>query len=167
MPFDPKRVAKVNEVLGEPELYPPELLSWILKKLSDNPFFQVAMVQLPAVESEVEVGDPGAAEFVSPYENYTGGWYPAAYWRDLSNVVHVEGLVKTTSGILVDSTIFTLPAGFRPKYNKLTAQACSIGGGSDQHARVDFRSDGTVRYMGPTTGTISYLSINATFKAFS
>ena len=167
MTFDPKRQAKVLDVLGDPELYPPELLSWILKKLTDNPFFQVAEVQLPNVESEVEVGSDGAATFVSPYENFGAGWVPAAYARDPWRTVFVWGLVKTSAGILVDSTIFTLPAGFRPKYNHLSAQAVSIGGGADEHARVDFRSDGTIRYMGPTTGTISYLSINGCFKAFS
>ena len=56
MPFDPKRYQKVQEILGEPELYPAELLSWILKKLTDNPYFQVSQVQLPAVDDWTNVG---------------------------------------------------------------------------------------------------------------
>lgn len=166
MPFDAKRYEKVQEILGEPDLYPAELLSWILKKLTDNPYFQVSDVQLPTADDYVSVGDAGQPTFVSPWAHYGGGFLPASWRKDPFGTVFIDGLVKTTSAVLTNTTIFTLPAGYRPKASLMHSQHFDAGGAGSGECRVDYYADGRVQYIGPG-GTVSYLSIGMAFKAFS
>ena len=165
MPFDPKRYQKVQEILGEPELYPAELLSWILKKLTDNPYFQVSQVQLPAVDDWTNVGGVGGPSFTSPWAIWDPSQNPPRFRKDPFGTVFVEGLVKTTSAASVSGNIFTLPVGYRPSSLKLTSQLGAIGGVEAQR-RIDFHADGTVTWQG-TASTVQYVQIEAVFKAFS
>lgn len=165
MPFDAKRYSKVQEILGEPELYPAELLSWILKKLSDNPYFQVSQVQLPAVDDWTNVGGVGGPSFTSPWAIWDPSQNPPRFRKDPFGTVFVEGLVKTTSAASVGGNIFTLPVGYRPSSLKLTSQLGAIGG-VEALRRIDYHADGTVTWQG-TASTVQYVQIEAVFKAFT
>lgn len=66
------------------------------------------------------------------------GWGNAAYFKDSMGIVHLGGTVKRTSGS--DTTIFTLPSGYRPSVNRSFP---SIG--SDAAATIDALSTGVVR----------------------
>jgi hypothetical protein len=49
---------------------------------------------------------------LNSWVNFGSGFNNAGYWKDPFGVVHLRGLVKSGTGI--PSTIFTLPAGYRP-----------------------------------------------------
>lgn len=58
-----------------------------------------------------EVGASGQPAFVSGWQNYGGGRTPLRFRKDPMGMVHVDGIVKRSSGS--DSRIFMLPAGYR------------------------------------------------------
>ena len=58
-----------------------------------------------------------AAVLQTGWSNYGGGFVPLSYYKDLSGIVHLVGLVNRTGG---SSLVFTLPAGFRPSSNHFT-----------------------------------------------
>lgn len=158
MPFDQRKAQRVKEILGDPDMYPSELLSWILKKLSDNPYFAVSQIQLPTVEPVHQVGDSGEPAFQNGWVNYSSLFNPAAFWKDPWGVVHLRGLVKDGT---INTTIFTLPAGYRPEYQQLfvALEESTLG-------RVDVLADGQVQ-MKQGVGT-NWLSLDGmTFRQFS
>lgn len=59
----------------------------------------------------------GTGTFSSPFANYDNNAANAPHWYRSGNVVHFHGIARNTSQISsgVTSTLFTLPAGFRPK----------------------------------------------------
>lgn len=58
------------------------------------------------------VGDPGEPAFENSWTNY-GSFGDCAFFKDDNGFVHLQGLVK--SGSSGNSTIFTLPEGYRPR----------------------------------------------------
>lgn len=69
----------------------------VARALNANPFNQQAWV---------------APTFQNSWVNYGSPWATAAYYKDAVGVVHLRGLVKNGTSM---STIFTLPAGYRPQ----------------------------------------------------
>lgn len=61
-----------------------------------------------------QVGDAGQPGFENGWRNYGQGYSPARYRLDASGFVHLDGVVANDAAP-VDATIFTLPAGFRPR----------------------------------------------------
>jgi len=53
----------------------------------------------------------GAPTFTNSWVNTGGVYCPAGYWKDMYGTVHLQGSIK--SGTL-ESSAFTLPAGYRP-----------------------------------------------------
>ena len=145
MPFDPKRYEKVQEVLGDPDMYPSELLSWMLKKLQDNPYFMH------------RVGGPGEPAFQNGWVNYDPNFSPAGFWKDPWGTVHLSGLVKDGT---FNAAMFTLPVGYRPEYGELFGVENSGG-----HARIDVNPNGVVNPVGGSSGYVQLSGI--TFRAFS
>ena len=162
MPFDRKQQEDVNRILGEPDLYPDELLSWMLKKLADNPYFTITQVQLPTPEPAVVVGEAGAPAFNSPWAHYDGGYLRARFWKDPWGNCFLNGLVKATGAVVQGAVIFTLPAGYRPEAHILSAQERDA-----LHTRVDVLSNGNVAYQGPGVASIGYMCINVAWRAFA
>lgn len=74
--------------------------------------------------------------FQNSWVNYGGGFTAAGYWKDATNVVHLQGLVKSGT---ITATVFTLPAGFRPLGGCIFA---TVSNAAFAEARVN--SDGTV-----------------------
>lgn len=98
--------------------------------------------------------------FVNSWVNYGAGWAPARY-RLNNDRVEIEGLVKSGTP---DSTVFTLPLGFRPVAGNVLFAAA--GQQSVQGLmRIDVQPDGQVIIRNITTGTgaANYAQLNCSF----
>lgn len=96
--------------------------------------------------------------YVNSWVNYDLTYGPAGYYKDTIGIVHLRGLIKNGS---LNTTAFTLPAGYRPEIVMLFT-----GDSSGAECRVDIRTDGTVV---PVSGTPSaWISLDGIhFRAFS
>ncbi len=104
------------------------------------------------VETPHVVGGSGEPAFQNSWVNYdTSTFRGARFWKDAMGLVHLEGLVK--NGAAAPSTIFTLPAGYRPG-NALIAVTVA---NSVAVSRVDIAATGNVVWQGG--GTNAYLSL--------
>lgn len=106
----------------------------------------------------------------SPWVNYdnAGTWQVARYRREGSNIIRIEGLIKTTANITPISTIFTIPVGYRPPQNLVTAQWGS-GVGAESSGRVTVTAsngnlDFNAIYNSVPPYTVGYISINITYS---
>jgi len=110
----------VNRVLSDPALFPDTFVAWLPKVLYGNVNFQVLRAQLPVIENPHLVGNTGQIAFGGTWVNFGGQNEPARYWIDYMGIVHLGGIVKTG---VITTTIFTLPAGYRPQYTMIYAVA--------------------------------------------
>lgn len=93
-----------------------------------------------------------APTLLNSWVNYGSGYAPAGYYKDLSGMVHVEGMIKdgtTTSG----TNLFNLPAGFRPA-ERMSFAAASVS----VIARIDVLADGNVQAI--TSVSSGFLALN-------
>ena len=114
-----------------------------------------AVNTLLTVEDWREVGDTGEPAFANSWVNYDTGFATCAFYKDPWGRVHIKGLVK--SGTL-DTTIFTLPAGYRPSLELIFT---SNENGS--FGRVDVFADGTIKQVDGASTT--WISLNISFRA--
>lgn len=96
--------------------------------------------------------------------NPQGGWVDysstfahAQFTRTKDGVVVLEGLIKNGPATW-DTTIFTLPPGYRPDY-RLIFYVGSYDAGASGFGRIDVLPNGEVRFMQGTTNWISLDSI--------
>jgi hypothetical protein len=157
MASDRSKRERVAFILNEPDLFPDEFKAWLPRMLESNPNFRVGELQLPEVEQPHFVGGSGEAAFAGAWVNYGSGYQEVNYYRDPFQRVFLSGLAK--SGV-IGTTIFTLPAGYRPRARLIFIQ----GVGSDTGNRIDIMSDGTVVPMGGTNGYVSLEGIH--FRAY-
>jgi hypothetical protein len=70
-----------------------------------------------AIEPEAwhEIGAPGQPAFQSGWVNESTTFTTAAFYKDPFGRIYLKGYVKGGTGL--DSTIFTLPPGYRPSKN--------------------------------------------------
>ncbi len=139
----------VRKVLGDPTLYPDEFKTWVPRWVAQNVNFQLQATQLPKVQDNNLVGATGAAQFENAWENYGGQNEPALYYIDPFRRVHIGGVVKTGAP---PSTIFTLPAGYRPQYAVIRPVASN-----DLFGVVTINSDGEVT---ANVGSSTYFSLS-------
>jgi len=85
--------------------------------------------------------------FTNSWANYGGSYATGQYAKTSDGVVQLKGLIKNGSNTY-DTTIATLPAGFRPKERLLFTTMQN----SDAWSRLDILPDGQVRYMGSNNG---------------
>lgn len=105
------------------------------------------------IETPHNVGDLGEPAFEHGWLNYDATTFQGArFWKDPMGIVHVEGLVK--SGTIATS-VFTLPAGYRPATKLVWAAYTSTGVG-----RLDVYGDGSVFAASGGTGYYSLSVIN-------
>jgi hypothetical protein len=78
---------------------------------------------------------------------YDTSWPEAGYYKDSLGVVRLRGLVKSGT---IPSTIFTLPAGYRPGFRTMLTTETNGGG-----ARIDVEPDGRVIIQGGTNGWVT------------
>ncbi|HEY7206818.1 MAG TPA: hypothetical protein VH416_01145 [Gaiellaceae bacterium] len=99
-----------------------------------------------ASEAWHEVGQPGQPAFQNSWHNYAPGFFETAgYYKDIFGVVHLKGYI--TGGTAV--TAFTLPAGYRPTYEKWFASINSAGGVGSDPVWITVDTDGSVYAVQP------------------
>lgn len=99
-----------------------------------------------------------APTFTNSWVNYDVTYNQCGYYKDNFGIVHLRGLVKNG----VDGTsIFTLPAGYRPQYRELLVIA-SV----DHYGRLDIPTDGTVIPSAGTTENGWVCLDGVTFRAY-
>lgn len=96
-----------------------------------------------------------APTFLNSWVNFGGAFNNAGYYKDSFGIVHLRGLVK--DGV-VNTPIFTLPAGYRPSATELFPTDSN-----GAHAQITVSAAGDVVLA---TGSNVYASIDGmTFKA--
>jgi hypothetical protein len=102
-----------------------------------------------------------ASSFAGTWADYGGSYDAAGYFKDTVGIVHLRGLVK--SGGAFPSTIFTLPAGYRPNGHQSFSVPSYIGGADSGAGVVIVQSDGLVR---ASVGSDTYIGLNGiSFRA--
>lgn len=97
------------------------------------------------------------SSFGTGWDNYGGVWSVARYFKDNNDVVHLEGMVKST--ILSNGNdMFVLPAGYRPTSAHMFAIATELTG----RLRLFVDTDGSVSIY-----TLDVSNINAQPRWFS
>ena len=105
------------------------------------------------IEDPHKVGDPNEPAFQNSWVNFdTATFHGARFWKDPTGMVHLEGLVK--NGAAAPSTIFTLPAGYRPSNGHMFA----VVTGNPALGRVDVAATGNVVWQGGGTNVLLTLS---------
>jgi hypothetical protein len=92
--------------------------------------------------------------------NYGGSYNGAAYFKDSCDIVHLRGLIKAGVGdVPGETTLFTLPAGFRPPSRQLHV-VCTHPNAA---GRVDVLTDGRVNVL---EGKLNWISLDGiSFRA--
>lgn len=83
------------------------------------------------------------------WANYQSGYNDAAFYKDRQGVVHLRGLVR--SGAVGDTTVFTLPPGYRPPNRELRC----VQTNNNSVGRVDISADGRVIPLSANAGWLS------------
>ena len=148
----------VQRCLGDPSLYPDEFKSWIARWLYGNINFTVTQGQLPPVERPHIVGASGEVAFQNSWVNFGGTNASLSYYKDSLGIVHLKGTVKSGT---VGTTIFTLPAGYRPQEAEIFV--CSNNGA---FGLTTVNPDGTVVQSGGASNVYHTLS-GITFRQFA
>jgi hypothetical protein len=100
--------------------------------------------------SEASVGGWTNATFANGWvDNSTVTQGPARYRKDADGMVHLSGLVRAGT---VGSTIFTLPAGYRPGKTIIRATQSA-----NAQARLDIWASGAVQ---ATQGSSTWFSLD-------
>lgn len=94
------------------------------------------------IESPHVVGAAGEPAFQGTWANTNAGHQVARFWKDPMGLVHLEGAISAGT---INTTAFTLPAGYRPS---LAIRVATSGNGA--FATLQINPDGTVV---PLTGT--------------
>lgn len=111
--------------------------------------------QVVSVEGWREIGAAGNPAFQGTWVNFGSGYATAAFRKEENDVVRLRGMVK--SGV-VGTSIFLLPAGYRPAERLLfdTQSNSAVG-------RIDVIEDGRVDVL---TGNNAWISLSGiTFVA--
>ncbi|NOV28012.1 hypothetical protein E5S69_31495 [Cupriavidus necator] len=142
-----RKIAELEALIPQqPDLNP------IRRKLEE---LEGMILDIPAPYRPPTVEAWIAPTLLNSWVNFGGGFNNAGYYKDLSGVVHLRGMVK--SGV-IGNAVFNLPAGYRPANEELFV---AISNGA--LGRVDIYPSGDV---GATSGSNSWLSLDGmTFRA--
>lgn len=170
MKLSPREKAQMQKYLGAIEDFPEDYLVWLPKFLNSNTAFEVNKDQLiNALGEPWHVTDAaGEPALNSTWQAYGGVFRPPSFRVDYLGVVHLEGLVSV-SAAPASSTIFTLPAGYRPPYQKM--YAVTGYNGTYQITRVDVTTTGLVQLINPGfatfTATTHFISLDGIYFRIS
>jgi len=96
--------------------------------------------------------------FMNGWINFNTTHNPAGYFKDSLGIVHLRGLVKNGTN---NTTIFTLPVGYRPSNRELQAVQTNLD--TNTIGRVDILADGQVTVV---SGSNVWVSLDGiTFRA--
>lgn len=99
-----------------------------------------------------------APTFLNSWVNYGNPWANAGYMKDSLGFVHLRGIIKSGT---INTTAFTLPAGYRPATSN--QDELFIVHSSGAIGRIDIKGDGTVLPVAGNNSDVSLAGI--TFKA--
>lgn len=119
---------------------------------SSNAYLAVNSTYIPAAMSGVTWTD---LSLVNSWLHYGSPFSTPQYTKTSDNIVQLKGLLRAGS-TTYDSTIATLPAGFRPK----TRILYPVTNYNNVHARVDIYPDGRVNFLGTSNSWLSIDSIS-------
>lgn len=85
-----------------------------------------------------------AIPFATNWSNFGSGYETGAYRMEANGIVRMRGVVRNTSSTTATTTIFTLPAGFRPPSLIKMFLVISTAVGSSGFSRIDIPTSGTV-----------------------
>ena len=109
-----------------------------------------------AAEAWLQPGTPGQPAFSTGWANYADGNFTPIRFRKEGGVVHIVGMAARSSG--TNSTIFTLPVGYRPPTNLIFSTFTSSG-----PVRFDVTAAGAVDVGGSgLPSSIPWISITVT-----
>jgi len=92
-----------------------------------------------------------APTLLNSWVDYAAGWTAAGYRLDPDGYVTIRGLVKNGT---LNTTIFTLPVGYRPPAHELF----EVGMNANGRSRIDVNSNGNVSTSGATSNAYQGLS---------
>lgn len=100
---------------------------------------------------------------VRKWANFGNGFQGARFSKDVTNRVHLEGLVKEVfapdyQGGVLPTPIFVLPVGYRPTARLVFPIDCSSDAGPT-HGRIDVLANGRVTYEGLDCSSSGYMSL--------
>lgn len=124
-------------------------------KVADNMLatVKVLQVRIPATAWR-EIGATGQPAFENSWVNYDTNNNSAAFRIDETGLVRVKGLVK--NGTAINTTVFTLPVGYRPP--KQIVFPSVAGGGADAFASGRVTAAGLVQ---GNVGATAYFSLDS------
>jgi hypothetical protein len=114
--------------------------------LDANAKLPVAAVPVPTWTAVL-----GGVGFANSWINYGSSFATAAFYIDAMNVVHLKGFVKNGT---VNTTVFTLPVGYRPQENYVFPQI-----NNDAFGEIRVTTDGQVTQFITSTSSNSWLSL--------
>ena len=153
--------------------YRPQIgdVVWVLKQGGDNLVLGDIVIPGGLVQEPIHyVGqtDYGEPAFQNNWQNYgfdgAFTYDSAGFYKDPDGFVHLSGVVKNTSGSAYNTTIFTLPAGYRPDYTHRTPVSSNAGLFATKLWAIDVQDDGQVKVVtasnNATGGSVKgYLSL--------
>lgn len=104
------------------------------------------------IDNEDAIESVTAPSLVNNWVNYGGGFEDSGYYKDNSERVHLQGMIKNGTA----TTICTLPSGYRP--DKTEVFIASTSGAS--FIRIDVLSTGVVAVNGAVPTWLSLSSIS-------
>lgn len=136
----------------------------------------VWLTQQPAIGSVITYLDEGygiplvlgssgttawtAVTFQNSWANFGAGYASCAY-RKVGDMVQLRGLA---TGGLRDTTIFTLPTGYRPPATLLFPNVNGDGGAGILVGRLDVETSGAVHTTGCTVDSVAWVPLTASFS---
>lgn len=93
-----------------------------------------------------------APTLINGWVNFGGAYQAAGYWKDSDGVVHLTGVVKSGSA---GTTIFVLPAGYRPAASELFTY---VAGGALGYGEV--QATGNVVFSAGATSDVSISGVS-------
>jgi hypothetical protein len=127
---------KVRNVLAEPSLLPAPFAAWVRSQIARNPVVQLDHSQLPVADRKHYIGTPQGMPFENSWANYGGVYEPASYFKDMSGVISLQGMIALG---VVGSAVWTLPPSYRPVH-QITFTVLSNGA----LGRLDVMASGDV-----------------------
>lgn len=82
------------------------------------------------------------------------------FTKDRFGFVSLRGVCASTNSISAGTVIATLPAGYRPGFQIVSAGLASTGASTEGMQRVDVAADGTVKVGPIVSWNATYLSLN-------
>ncbi len=158
MALSPRLRERVKELLSNPDLFPDEFKSWLIRYLNGNKNLSLQSSQLEDLEQRIEVAVGDGPVFENSAVNYDPtNIERASFYADMFGRVYLAGLMKDGTN---NTAWFTLPAGYRPRKVE-QFRIDMFRGGAYVMGRVDVYPDGRVIPIAlEGAGTLGYVSIS-------